>query len=207
MYGQTGTKNGIESCFVKPRRSKWLILNGTSLFSRTPIVFFQSQFNTQYINEVLKPFYISYVLGNFIFQKDNSRPHTAAVTLECSHEDNNNILLWPAHLPDLSSIEHVCNMMGRRVRTFPKLSTKLKQVGDALLVTWYGTFPDPADHFIRNMFRRTAEWIASRFWVLEYLILKQRILNKALEKTATEVWAKGKETREQCLNALEVIGT
>ncbi|GFT51905.1 transposable element Tcb1 transposase [Trichonephila clavipes] len=52
-----------------------------------------------------------YVSGPY-FSEDKTRPHPARVAMICITACQT--LPWPARSPDLSSIEHVWNMMGRR---------------------------------------------------------------------------------------------
>ncbi|GFX04110.1 transposable element Tc1 transposase [Trichonephila clavipes] len=49
----------------------------------------------------------------FIFQQDNARPHTARAAMNCLRACQT--LPWLARSLDLSSIEHVWDMMGRRL--------------------------------------------------------------------------------------------
>ena len=51
-----------------------------------------------------------------IFQHDNARPHTARHTQNSLRIQNVNVLRWPARSPDLSSIEHLWDQLGRQVR-------------------------------------------------------------------------------------------
>jgi hypothetical protein len=46
-------------------------------------------------------------------------PHVARVTQRLFNDNNVNLLPWPASSPDLSPIEHVWHMIGRRVEDFP----------------------------------------------------------------------------------------
>ncbi|GFX32428.1 hypothetical protein TNCV_2173481 [Trichonephila clavipes] len=47
------------------------------------------------------------------FSEDKARPYTTRVAMNCLTACQ--ALPWPARSPDLSSIEHVWNMMGRRL--------------------------------------------------------------------------------------------
>jgi hypothetical protein len=54
-----------------------------------------------------------------VFEQDNATPHIARVTQRLFNDNNVNLLPWPASSPDLSPIEHVWHMIGRRVEDFP----------------------------------------------------------------------------------------
>nr|CAI5827827.1 unnamed protein product [Callosobruchus analis] len=65
-----------------------------------------------YISNVLQPIK---QLQNPIFQQDNARPHTAAVTRDFPRQANVTTLPKPARSPDLSLTGHVWDMRGRRL--------------------------------------------------------------------------------------------
>ncbi|GFT54597.1 hypothetical protein TNCV_344791 [Trichonephila clavipes] len=50
-----------------------------------------------------------------IFQQDNARPHVAKTVRDFCSAQLTQFLLWPAYSPVMSPIEHVCNLVGRRL--------------------------------------------------------------------------------------------
>ena len=72
----------------------------------------------RYVNEILRPNVLPLVRRyNLIFQQDNARPHTARISTDFINNQNIWNLPWPARSPDLSPIEHVCDILGRNVRS------------------------------------------------------------------------------------------
>ncbi|GFY19091.1 transposable element Tcb1 transposase [Trichonephila clavipes] len=58
------------------------------------------------------------VMGaEFLFMDDNARPHRAHILDECLQWEDITRLDWPAYSPDLNAVEHVLDMLGRRIAT------------------------------------------------------------------------------------------
>ncbi|GFX93442.1 transposable element Tcb1 transposase [Trichonephila clavipes] len=88
--------------------------------STLPLVRIQGTLNTHYyVQNVLGPVAIPYLQGlpNAIFQQDNARPHTARISQYALRGVQ--MLPCPAYSPDLSPIEHVWDVIGRRLQTLP----------------------------------------------------------------------------------------
>ncbi|GFV23984.1 hypothetical protein TNCV_1316381 [Trichonephila clavipes] len=71
-----------------------------------------------------------------ILQQDNSDPHTPHISL--SYHRVVDTLPWPTRSPDLSPIEHVCDMECRPVmmKTCPLSVIAINSSPDGLLGTW-----------------------------------------------------------------------
>ncbi|GFV91073.1 transposable element Tc1 transposase [Trichonephila clavipes] len=88
--------------------------------SSSPLVRIQGTLNAQcYVQKVLRPVAIPYLQGlpNAIFQQDDGRPRTARISQHALRGVQ--MLPWPAYSPDLSPIEHVWDVIGRRLQTLP----------------------------------------------------------------------------------------
>ncbi|KFM75199.1 Transposable element Tcb1 transposase, partial [Stegodyphus mimosarum] len=89
--------------------------------SRSPLVRIQGTMTAQrYLDNVLWPVAIPYLQGlpNASFQLYNARPQSSARI--CQHAlQGIQMLPWPPYSPDLSPIEHVWDVIGRRLQTLP----------------------------------------------------------------------------------------
>ncbi|GFU11796.1 transposable element Tcb1 transposase [Trichonephila clavipes] len=55
--------------------------------------------------------------AEFLFMDDNARPHCANIVDECLQSEDILRMDWPAYSPHLNPIEHVWDMLGRRIAT------------------------------------------------------------------------------------------
>ncbi|GFT08665.1 transposable element Tc3 transposase [Trichonephila clavipes] len=93
-----------------------MVWGGIGYHSRTPLVRIAGTLNSQrYISEVLEPVVLSYLLGldTAIFQQDNARTHVARIVQRFFVNHQIELLLWPAHSPDLSPIENMWSMVAQ----------------------------------------------------------------------------------------------
>ncbi|UYV72108.1 hypothetical protein LAZ67_9001837 [Cordylochernes scorpioides] len=74
----------------------------------------------RYVDYVLRPVTLPYLQGvpNALYQQDNARPHTARISQQALQDVQ--MLPWPPYSPDLSPIEHVWDIIGRRLHALPQ---------------------------------------------------------------------------------------
>ncbi len=72
-----------------------------------------------------------------LFQQDNAKPHTAAITTAWLHSGRVRVMNWPACSPDLSPIENIWRILKRKIRqrqpqTLQQLETYIRQEWDQI---------------------------------------------------------------------------
>ncbi|UYV63766.1 K02A2.6-like, partial [Cordylochernes scorpioides] len=91
--------------------------------SRSPLLHIQGTMTAQrYVDDVLRPVTLPYLQGvpNALYQQDNARPHTARISQQALQDVQ--MLPWPPYSPDLSPIEHVWDIIGRRLHALPMVA-------------------------------------------------------------------------------------
>ena len=144
-----------------------MVWGGISLDGRTELVIVDGGRVTahRYITEILDPHVIPYapfVGENFMLMHDNARPHVAIVVQQYLREVNIETMNWPPRSPDLNPIEHLWDIMGRRIRALPHRPTTLNELSERLIQIWVNIDQEVIRGLILSMPRRCQEVIAAR---------------------------------------------
>ncbi|GFX48951.1 transposable element Tcb2 transposase [Trichonephila clavipes] len=99
--------------------------------------------------------------AEFLFIDDNARPPLANIVDECLQSEDITRMDWPAYSPDLNLIEHVWNMLGRRIAARQPPPTCLPELRRAFLYEWCNIRQDQIDNLILSMPTRCKACIAS----------------------------------------------
>ena len=103
----------------------------------------------QYISDILQP-----VVPHFnnhplatrpVYMDDNARPHRSRAVSEAVTS-----VPWPAMSPDLNPIEHIWDMLGRRMQAREPLVQNIRQ----LKATLHGEWQQLSQQDIRRLFYR-----------------------------------------------------
>ncbi|GFX60931.1 transposable element Tcb1 transposase [Trichonephila clavipes] len=73
--------------------------------------------------------------AEFLFMDDNARPHHAIIVDECLQSEDITRMDWPAYSSDLNPIEHVWDMLGRRIAARHLLPPVYRNFGGHCLVS------------------------------------------------------------------------
>ncbi|GFX73221.1 DDE_3 domain-containing protein [Trichonephila clavipes] len=99
--------------------------------------------------------------AEFRFMADNACPHRANIVDECLQSKGFTRMDWPAYSPDLNPIEHVWDMLGRRIAARQPPPTCLPELWRTLFDEWCNIPQDRIDNLILSMPRRFTQVIRS----------------------------------------------
>ncbi|UYV74251.1 hypothetical protein LAZ67_11002616 [Cordylochernes scorpioides] len=130
--------------------------------SRSPLLRIQGTMTAQrYVDDVMRPVTLPYLQGvpNALYQQDNARPHTARISQQALQDVQ--MLPWPPYSPDLSPIEHVWDIIGRRLHALPQPRSE-DELWQMVEREWRAIPQDAIRTLIDSLPRRVAACIAVR---------------------------------------------
>ncbi|GFW15689.1 transposable element Tcb1 transposase [Trichonephila clavipes] len=99
--------------------------------------------------------------AEFLFMDDSTRPRHANIVDKCLQSEDITRMDWPAYSPDLNPIEHVWDMLGRRIAARQPPPTCLPELRRAFIDEWCNIPQDQFDNLILSMPRHCKAYIAS----------------------------------------------
>ena len=152
-------ERSADNCIVERDRfggGSVMVWGGICNGRKTPLVVIEGNLTAQrYIDIVLQPVVVPFVRQhNVIFQQDNARCHVARRAMDYLRQNNVDTLPWPPYSPDLSPIEHVWDMLDRRIRTRPNPPETLPALHQALLEEWQNIPMAQINRLVNFMHRR-----------------------------------------------------
>ncbi|GFV68468.1 transposable element Tcb2 transposase [Trichonephila clavipes] len=168
IWRERGSRNHPSNIIEKDRYGgRGVLWGGIMLGSRTDLHTFDagSVNGTRYCNEILLP-YVRLFRGamglQFLFMDDNAPCHRTVAAEQLLESEDIERMDWLARSPDLNTIEHVWDFLGRRLaaRTLPPVT--IRELRLALQDEWAAMPQQLIDTLILSMGRRCETCLAVR---------------------------------------------
>ncbi|GFV53059.1 transposable element Tcb1 transposase [Trichonephila clavipes] len=147
IWGVPGTRYHQENTIERYRYggAGWLVWEGIILGSRTDLhvqsVTMTGHIHQDVILEQHVRLFRCAMGAEFLFMDDNARPHRANIVDECLQSEDITLMDWLANTPDLIPIEHVWDILGRRIAARQPPPTCLPELRRALCLMSGVIFP------------------------------------------------------------------
>lgn len=132
-----------------------MVWGGISLEARTDLIKLQGGINAdKYIRQCLEEHVIPYshfIGEHFKLMQDNAPSHRARITRQYLNDVGVQVLDWPSRSPDLNPIEHMWDILGRRVRQNYGEFQTLEALAQALTNEWQQIPQDAVAILIQSM--------------------------------------------------------
>ncbi|GFY14148.1 transposable element Tcb1 transposase [Trichonephila clavipes] len=167
IWRAPGTRYHQENTIERHRYggAGWLVWGGIILGSRTDLHVQSVTMIGHIYWDVILEQHVRLFRGamgaEFLFMDDNARPHRANIVDECLQSEDITRMDWPAYSPDLNPIEHVWDMLGRRIAAHQPPPNCLLELRRALLHEWCNIPEDQIDNLILSIPRRCKACIES----------------------------------------------
>ncbi|UYV65101.1 hypothetical protein LAZ67_3003136, partial [Cordylochernes scorpioides] len=169
VWRRRGERSNPAAIVERPTvRQRGIMVWGAIAYdSRSPLLRIQGTMTAQrYVDDVLRPVTLPYLQGvpNALYQQDNARPHTARISQQALQDVQ--MLPWPPYSPDLSPIEHVWDIIGRRLHALPQPRSE-DELWQMVEREWRAIPQDAIRTLIDSLPRRVAACIAVRGYNLQ----------------------------------------
>ncbi|UYV64065.1 hypothetical protein LAZ67_2006437 [Cordylochernes scorpioides] len=164
VWRRRGERSNPAAIVERPTvRQRGIMVWGAIAYdSRSPLLRIQGTMTAQrYVDDVLRPLTLPYFQGvpNALYQQDNARPPTARISQQALQDVQ--MLPWPPYSPDLSPIEHVWDIIGRRLHALPQPRSE-DELWQMVEREWRAIPQDAIRTLIDSLPRRVAACIAVR---------------------------------------------
>ncbi|UYV65290.1 K02A2.6-like [Cordylochernes scorpioides] len=164
LWRRRGERSNPGAIVERPTvRQRGIVVWGAFAYdSRSPLLRIQGTMTAQrYVDDVLRQVTLPYLQGvpNALYQQDNARPHTARISQQALQDVQ--MLPWPPYSPGLSPIEHVWDIIGRRLHALPQPRSE-DELWQMVEREWRAIPQDAIPTLIDSLPRRVAACIAVR---------------------------------------------
>ncbi|UYV84070.1 hypothetical protein LAZ67_X001061, partial [Cordylochernes scorpioides] len=164
VWRRRGERSNSAAIVERPTvRQRGIMVWGAIAYDyRSPLLRIQGTMTAQrYVDDVLRPVTLPYLqrVPNALYQQDNARPHTARISQQALQDVQ--MLPWLPYSPDLSPIEHVWDIIGRRLHALPQPRSE-DELWQMVEREWRAIPQDAIRTLIDSLPRRVAACIAVR---------------------------------------------
>ncbi|KAK7089138.1 hypothetical protein V1264_009171 [Littorina saxatilis] len=106
----------------------------------------------QVLHPHVLPFFQAH--GNWVFQHDNARPHTARATQDLLHRSGIQVMPWPALSPDMNPIEPFWDLLQTQLNRVVPRPTTVADLDRAVRQAWTNIPRQASNTLVRSMHRR-----------------------------------------------------
>ncbi|GFW93965.1 transposable element Tcb1 transposase [Trichonephila clavipes] len=136
IWTAPGTCYHQENTIERYGSAGWLVWGGIILGSRTDLYVQSVTMIGHIYRDVILEHHVRLFRGamgaEFLFMDDNARPHSANIVDECLQSEDITRREWLAYPSDLNLIDHVWDMLGRRIAARQPPPTFLRELRRAL---------------------------------------------------------------------------
>ncbi|UYV63365.1 hypothetical protein LAZ67_2003861 [Cordylochernes scorpioides] len=170
VWRRRGERSNPAAIVERPTvRQRGIMVWGAIAYdSRSPLLRIQGTMTAQrYVDDVLRPVTLPYlqVVPNALYQQDNARPHTARISQQALQDVQ--MLPWPPYSPELSPIEHVWDIIRRRLHALPQPRSE-DELWQMVEREWRAIPQDAIRTLIDSLPRRVAACIAVRGQIISF---------------------------------------
>ena len=133
-----------------------MVWGGVSMHSKTPLVVVRENLNAnRFQQNIVRPVILPHIATHrgMMLAQDNAPCYAARATRNILLENNVRLLDWPACSPDLNPIEHIWDLLKRKVRSLPQ-PENLLNLENVLLNQWQNIAQNTIQTYIGSMRRR-----------------------------------------------------
>ncbi|GFU79034.1 transposable element Tc1 transposase [Trichonephila clavipes] len=126
--------------------------------------------SNRYVLEVLQSKVVPFLrdIPGANFQQDNARPHVAKTVRDLCSAQHMQLLPWPAYSPYMSSIDHVWDLVGRRLARDLRPAASKDELSLRVRTIWNSLPQADIQIVFDSISRRIAALIAARGGYTKY---------------------------------------